>query len=207
MPRVLITGFERYGKEPINPTERIALELNGQVIGKALIYGLVLPVSYRSIKKMLPQVLADIDPDIVLSLGLSPQRTLVSIERIALNYVFSKIPDNDGIIIEHKKIIDNGPLALESTINVIEAANVMLKNGVPTTISYHAGTFLCNYVFYLILYYSRNHKRRVGFIHVPYTHRDVVFMLRNKVNKNPPSIHYDLLVNAIKKLILYLSEA
>ncbi len=205
MIRVLVTGFERFGREPLNPTEELVARLDGEVVGRAIIYGVVLPVSYNRSKRLIRLLLGNIEPDIILSFGLSSQRTIVSIEKIALNYAHSRTPDNDGIVLKHNKIIENGPLALESTLNVEEAVKVLLDNNVPAIVSYHAGTFLCNYVFYLMLYYSLHTSRIVGFIHIPYTHRDVVEIIRRSESRIPPSIDYEKLYYAIRKLILFLA--
>jgi len=206
MVRVLVTGFEEFGDEPVNPSRMLVRELDGQVLGRAQVYGFALPVSYSRVRRAVRYLLEDIDPDIVLSFGLSPQRTVVSVERIALNYAYSRMPDNDGVVLNHKKIVENGPIALESTINVFKTTELFLENGVPAIVSYHAGTFLCNYVFYLMLYYSINNKRKVGFIHIPYTHRDVINMLGGSKPKIAPSIDGDKLLQAIRKLVLYLAE-
>lgn len=206
MIRVLVTGFEEYGSEPINPSRSLATKLNGQVIGRAQIYGFILPVSYNRVRKAVKYLLEAIDPDVVLSFGLSPRRSVVSIERIALNYAYSKIPDNDGVVLSHVKIVDNGPIALESTIDILRIIDIFLNNGVPAVISYHAGTFLCNYVFYLMLYHSIDNRRKVGFIHIPYTHKDVINMLGRNESRIVPSIDADRLLQAIRKLILHLTE-
>ncbi len=206
MIRVLVTGFEEFGDEPINPSRILVTKLDGQVLGRAQIYGFVLPVSYSRVRRITKYLLENIDPDVVLSFGLSLQRTVVSVERIALNYAYSRIPDNDGVVLNHVKIIDNGPIALESTINVFKTTELFLENGVPAIVSYHAGTFLCNYVFYLMLYYSINSERKVGFIHIPYTHRDVINMLGGSKPRIAPSIDGDKLLQAIRKLVLYLVE-
>ncbi len=206
MIRVLVTGFKEFGDEPINPSRLLATKLDGQVLGNAQVYGFVLPVSYSRVRKAIKYILEIIDPDIVLSFGLSPQRAIVSIERIALNYAYSRMPDNDGVFLNHARIIDDGPIALESTIDARKITDLFLNNGIPAVVSYHAGTFLCNYVFYLMLYHSMGNRRRVGFIHIPYTHKDVIKMLRENKLKITPSIDDEKLLQAIKKLILYLVE-
>ncbi len=107
MIRVLVTGFERFGREPLNPTEELVARLDGEVVGRAIIYGVVLPVSYNRSKRLIRLLLGNIEPDIILSFGLSSQRTIVSIEKIALNYAHSRTPDNDSIVLKHNKIINN----------------------------------------------------------------------------------------------------
>ncbi len=206
MIRVLVTGFETFGDEPVNPSKELAIKLDGQVLGRAQVYGYVLPVSYNRAKKAVKYILETIDPRIVLSFGLSPQRTVVSIERIALNYAHSRIPDNDGVFLSHARIINEGPIALESTINTQRARDIFIENGIPAIVSYHAGTFLCNYVFYLMLYYSMVSERKAGFIHIPYTHKNIISMLRRNKIKTAPSIDEEKLLHAIRKLIINLVE-
>ncbi len=199
---IVVTGFDVYGSEVDNPTGRIALELNGVVIGGYLIHGLKIPVSYASVRRAVEIIYNYFNPRIVLSLGLSPPRPIPSIERIALNYADTKIPDTDGIVMRNKRIVNNGPLALETSVNVGALVDYLIAQGIPVTISYHAGTYLCNYLYYLLLYKGLQRRTKVLFIHVPRTRGEALMLLKS--SKTTHFVEYELLVEMIKHILKYL---
>ncbi len=202
---IVVTGFDVYGNEVDNPTGRIALELNGVVIGNYVVHGLKLPVSYASVKRTVEIVYNYYKPSIVLSLGLSPTRPIPVIERIALNYVDSKTPDVDGVVLRGKRIIENGPLALETNVNVESLVDYLVEQGIPVSISYHAGTYLCNYLYYLLLYMGLQRNTKVLFIHVPRTRNEALTMLKS--SRITHFMEYELLVNMVKHVLGYLTSS
>ncbi len=197
--KVLVTGFEPFGGDDKNPTEMIAKTLNGRTIDGAQITGKVLPVSVKHAGPKLEQILNELKPDIVINLGLAPTYSNIAVERVALNLLDARIPDNDGYQPIDEPIEKDAPIAYFATLPVRAIVKELKDNGVPAMISYSAGTYLCNYVMFKTLHYSKLHDypKKAGFIHVPYTPDQVVnkFFL---LGKNTPSMCLDLEIKAIE---------
>ncbi|NJE08128.1 pyroglutamyl-peptidase I [Thermococcus sp. M39] len=197
--KVLITGFEPFGGDDKNPTEMIAKTLNGRTIDGAQIIGKVLPVSVKRAGPKLEQILNELKPDVVINLGLAPTYSNIAVERVALNILDARIPDNDGYQPIDEPIEKDAPIAYFATLPVRAIVKELKDNGVPAVISYSAGTYLCNYVMFKTLHYSKLHgyPKKAGFIHVPYTPDQVVnkFFL---LGKNTPSMCLDLEIKAIE---------
>lgn len=197
--KVLVTGFEPFGGDDKNPTEMIAKTLNGRTIDGAQITGKVLPVSVKHAGPKLEQILNELKPDIVINLGLAPTYSNIAVERVALNLLDARIPDNDGYQPIDEPIEKDAPIAYFATLPVRAIVKELKDNGVPAMISYSAGTYLCNYVMFKTLHYSKlyDYPKKAGFIHVPYTPDQVVnkFFL---LGKNTPSMCLDLEIKAIE---------
>ena len=197
--KVLLTGYEPFGGHKKNPTMDIVSALSGKEIKGAMVYGKILPVSVKRAGPEIEKTLSDIEPDIVISLGLAPSYTSITVERVALNIIDARIPDNDGEQPVDVPIVEGAPLAYLSTLPVREIVTELKKRGIPAVISYSAGTYLCNYAMYRVLHYASIHgyPKSAGFIHVPYTPDQVVnryFM----IGKNAPSMHLDMEIEAVK---------
>ena len=189
--KVLLTGYEPFGGHKKNPTMDIVSALSGKEIKGAMVYGKILPVSVKRAGPEIEKALSDIEPDIVISLGLAPSYTSITVERVALNIIDARIPDNDGAQPVDVPIVEGAPLR--------EIVTELKERGIPTVISYSAGTYLCNYAMYRVLHYASIHgyPKSAGFIHVPYTPDQVVnryFM----IGKNAPSMHLDMEIEAVK---------
>jgi len=197
--KVLLTGYEPFGGHKKNPTIDIVTSLSKEEIKGAEIFGEILPVSVKRAGPLIDKLLDEIKPDIVISLGLAPTYTAITVERVALNIVDARIPDNDGLQPVDVPVVEGAPLAYLSTLPVREIVKELKNRGIPAVISYSAGTYLCNYAMFKVLHYASIHKypRRAGFIHVPYIPEQVInryFML----GRNTPSMHLDMEIEAIK---------
>ncbi|WP_457752845.1 pyroglutamyl-peptidase I [Thermococcus sp.] len=197
--KVLVTGFEPFGGDDKNSTEMIAKTFNGRTIDGAQIIGKVLPVSVKRAGPKLEQILNELKPDVVINLGLAPTYSNIAVERVALNILDARIPDNDGYQPIDEPIEKDAPIAYFATLPVRAIVKELKDNGIPAMISYSAGTYLCNYVMFKTLHYSKLHGylKKAGFIHVPYTPDQVVnkFFL---LGKNTPSMCLDLEIKAIE---------
>ncbi|HHC19143.1 MAG TPA: pyroglutamyl-peptidase I [Euryarchaeota archaeon] len=197
--KVLLTGFEPFGGDEKNPTELIVKHMDGKTIEDAKIYGIVLPVSVRRAGPKLENALKDIKPDISISLGLAPTYSNIAVERIAVNIVDARIPDNDGYQPVDEIIEEDAPLAYMATLPVRAIVKALRDSGIPAVISYSAGTYLCNYVMFKTLHFSKvnGYPRMAGFIHVPYTPDQVVkkFFL---LGRSTPSMCLELEMKAIE---------
>ncbi|HEV8595937.1 MAG TPA: pyroglutamyl-peptidase I [Thermoplasmata archaeon] len=172
MPRtILLTGYEPYGREAFNPTGEIARALDGHRIGGARVRGVRIPVAVEPAGPRLRKLLAALKPDGVLSTGVAPGRSTVSVERVALNVLDFRIADNRGRRYRDRPIRKGGPDAYFSTLPVRPILAALRRAGIPAELSNTAGTYLCNFAMYTVLDALAVDGRRVpaGFIHVPQT--------------------------------------
>ena len=176
----LLTGFEPYGGRGVNPAFEIMRRLDGLEIGGAEVAGRPLPVSYEALNGKIEELLEELDPALVISVGLWPGEPMIRLERIAVNVADFEIPDNDGLVVSDATIRGNAQTAFTATLplRAIEAA--LLSAGIPNRVSNTAGTFLCNATMFGFLQALAARGRAVpcGFVHVPYLPSQVADMLR-----------------------------
>lgn len=168
--RVLLTAFEAFEGETLNPSLEIALRLDQQVIGGHRVDTEILPVAFSRTHEPLRRRL-DTDPfALVIGVGLAGGRTSVSLERVAINLIDARIADDRGDQPIDQAIISDGPAAYFSTLPVKAMRQALIAAGIPAQISFSAGSYVCNQVFYLMLHELglRRSNARAGFIHVPY---------------------------------------
>ena len=177
--RALVTGFVPYGGRGRNPAAEIATALDGRTIFGMPVLGRTLPVSYSEISRSVEELLDELQPRIVISLGLWPGETAIRIERVGINVADFEIPDNTGRLATDELIVGNGPTALLASLPIRKIERALLDAGIPARISNSAGTFLCNACLYSFL--SGAEARRdgpvCGFIHVPYLPEQVAGLL------------------------------
>ena len=169
-PTVLLTGFEPFttGQGLIlnnNPTAQIVQRVAAE---SDHIHAAVLPVSYQRTPPALLQLFKEIRPRFWLGLGFAPHRTQVDIEAVALNVAHAERGDNDGRTPRDEEIVPGGPAAYRPPANHAATVDFFLKQDLATRISFHAGTFLCNAVFYIGCHQvAQNDLQVAQFIHVP----------------------------------------
>jgi pyroglutamyl-peptidase len=175
----LVTGFEPYGGRGVNPAGEIARALDGRTIAGVPVIGRALPVSFRSIAAHTSALLGELDPLVVIALGLWPGALMIRIERFGLNLADFEIPDNDGTVIKDGAIAADGSQALAATLPVREIEAALLAAGIPAQLSTSAGTFLCNACLYGFLLAAQRQRQPAlcGFIHVPYMPSQVAELL------------------------------
>jgi len=162
MTKVLLTGFEPFGKATLNPSGEIVKQISGDNIVTA-----ILPVAYAQSAERLLALIAEHKPDVVICLGQAEGRTHISPERIAINLDDARLADNEGVIRNDVPIVAGGPVAYESTLPIKEIIKAINDAGVPAAVSLSAGAFLCNHVFYVAQDYFKGTRVRSGFVHVP----------------------------------------
>ena len=170
MSLALITGFEPFGDFRENPAQQIAEQLHGQTIGDIDITSLILPVTYGRDTDILFPAIEELQPQLVLSLGLAARATCLQVERIALNLRNAEIAD--GQI----PILADAPAAYFATIDVDSVASAICRQSIPAQPHVYAGTYLCNHVMYQALHLAatRGLSLRSGFIHLPLSHEQVI---------------------------------
>ena len=166
-PRILLTGFEPFGGDPVNPSLLIARALDGEVVAGARVEAVELPCVFHRALSALDEALAHTRPVLAVALGLAAGREGLSIERVAINVDDARIPDNAGAQPVDEPIAPGGPAAWFSTLPIKAMAAELNAAGVPTSVSQTAGTFVCNHVFYGLQQRLVGTGVRSGFIHVP----------------------------------------
>ena len=166
---LVLTGFEPFDGSPINPSGQIAKALSGQTISGFTVCSCTLPVDSIRSPAALLSALRAYNPVAVICLGEAAGRPLVSIERVAINLQDYRIPDNTGNRIEDQPIVPGGPAAFFSTLPAREILIALRAAGIPAELSLSAGAYLCNQVFYSLMYTLSTQSLALpaGFIHLP----------------------------------------
>lgn len=174
--KILIYSFEKFREGfydlKSNPAYEVGKELRNKFSnGNADL--IQLPVTYDC-WEILKNKIDEFKPDFVLGLGIAIELNKVRVEKIGLNYKHSEMPDNSGTKFADEKIIPSGELSFETTIDVLSFVNTLKNDGVPAEISFHTGTYICNYTYYSCLNYLFNKETKVLFIHVPASPKEVI---------------------------------
>ena len=167
--KALVTGFEPFGGEPVNPAQR-AVEGLATRLGDIEIITQILPVSFARALPLLEAAILETAPAIVLCLGEAGGRCELSLERVAINLDDARIPDNDGRQPIDCPVTAGGPAAYFASLPVKAAAAALCDAGLPAVVSHSAGTFVCNHVFYGLLQFAATCRPAplCGFLHLPY---------------------------------------
>jgi pyroglutamyl-peptidase len=166
--RALVTGFDAFGGDVANPSYLAARCLPPRLATLQIVVA-ELPTSFARAPRRLRALIARVQPDIVLCVGLAADRAAISIERVALNLRHARIADNDGQQPLDKPVIASGPAAYFSTLPVMPIVRALARAGMPAEMSLSAGAFVCNHVFYHLMHAAAQSGRglRAGFVHVP----------------------------------------
>ena len=167
MKRLLITGFDPFGGESINPAWE-AVKLLPEKIGDYVLCKLEIPTVYALGARRVLQKALDVQPEVILCIGQAGGRGAVTPERVAINIRDARIDDNAGNRPVDEPVVANGPAAYFSTVPVKAMTEAITAAGFPGMVSNTAGTFVCNDVLYTLLHEFKDTDVRVGFIHVPY---------------------------------------
>jgi len=171
MRTILLTGFEPFGGESSNPSWDAVQLLDGwQPDDETIVRSIQLPCVFEASLTVIRAQLAALDPVLVIAVGQAGGRTCFSLEKVAINYNDARIPDNQGQQPFASATIDNGPAAYFSTLPLKHLVQQLRLQGIPADISFSAGTFVCNHVFYGLMHALANKPQvRAGFIHIPYS--------------------------------------
>ena len=169
--RILLTGFEAFGEDAVNPSWEIARALDGEVIEGATVHGVQLPCVFGASIEVLDRAIAEFKPVLVISLGYAANRSDITPERVGINIDDARIPDNAGQRPIDAPVVAGGPPAYFCSLPIKAMTKAMRDAGVAATVSNTAGTFVCNHICYAVM--DRLTKgaapkgTRGGFIHVP----------------------------------------
>ncbi len=170
--KILLTGFDPFGGEKINPAMEAVLAVSDSIAGAQIAKLIVPTVFYRSIETVLEAIEKE-KPDVVLSIGQAGGRRALTPEKIAINLNEAAIPDNEGNQPHDQSVYEDGPDAYFTSLPVRNMVDGIRSEGLPAAVSYSAGTFVCNHLMYGVLYHIDREfpDVKAGFMHVPYLHR------------------------------------
>lgn len=192
MKKVLLTGFEPFGGEAINPSWEVVKRLE-KTTDQYQILAKQLPCVFDRSLDYLYRFIEDINPDIVICVGQAGGRAEICIERIAINLNDATIPDNQGNQPIDTPVITQAPHAYFSTLPNKAMVNKMREAGIPTSLSLSAGSYVCNHTMFGLLHYLHLTQRSclAGFIHIPYLPEQGVF------HRNMPTMSLEILMKGI----------
>lgn len=193
--RLLITGFDAFGGDALNPSW-LAVEQLPEQIGDYDLHKLRISTRFGYAAQQILEAADTIQPELILSVGLAGGRDSITPERIAVNIRDARIPDNGGFQPQGTPVDPQGPAAYFSTVPVEKMAAAIRDAQIPASVSNTAGTFVCNDVLYTLLRHYADTNVRVGFIHVPRTPA-----------LGSPALPLDTIVQGLTQAILACSEA
>lgn len=167
MKKLLITGFDPFGGETINPAWE-AVKLLPGTLGEYVLCKLEIPTVFGLAARTVLEEAGKLQPDVILCIGQAGGRAAVTPERIGVNLRDASIPDNAGNQPREMPIVPSGPDGIFSTVPVSAMAEAIREAGLPGAVSGTAGCFVCNDTLYTLLHHYANTDVKVGFVHVPY---------------------------------------
>ncbi len=192
-PLVLLTGFEPFGGQSVNPSWEVARSLHGRSMAGAQVHALQLPCVFGQSLAVLQQALQALQPVLVLALGQAEGRSDISVERVAINVNDARIADNAGAQPVDTPVKAGAPAAFFSTLPIKRIVAGLRAAGLPASVSQTAGTFVCNHVFYGLMHALQGTAVRAGFIHLPLLPGQAA----GWPGSTPPSLPLDLQVKGI----------
>lgn len=166
--KIIVTGFDPFGGEKINPSIECVKALP-EVEGVELIR-LELPTVFKESAKSLNEVINEVKPDAVLSVGQAGGRPGITMERIAINVDDARIPDNITQQPIDETIQTEGAAAYFSTLPIKRIVKAIREAGISAEVSNSAGTFVCNHIMYQALFAATKADKpfKAGFMHIPF---------------------------------------
>lgn len=195
MKKLLLTGFEPFGGETVNPALEAVLRVDDSVGGYA-VRKLAVPVVFGLAGETVLREAARFHPDVILCVGQAGGRRAVTPEQVAINLRDAALPDNAGNAPRELPVVPGGPDGLFSPLPVRRMAEAITRLGLPGAVSYSAGTYVCNDLLYTLLHALRFTPVRAGFLHVPY--------LPEQAHPEQPSLPLSDIVRALEAALSVL---
>ncbi len=190
--RLLITGFEPFGRETINPSWEAVKRLE-DAIGDWKLKKLQVPTVFGAAAEVVLQAAEAYAPDVILSVGQAGGRCAVTPEWVALNLREASMADNVGYMPQEEPVVTGGPAAYFSTLPCRRMVEAVKACDIPCALSYTAGTYVCNDLFYTLRHHYEGSATRVGFLHVPY--------LPGQAGGRAPSLPLSVIVQALRAAV------
>lgn len=164
--RVLITGFEPFGEDTVNASWEAVSRLEGRV-GDWEVEKLLVPTVFGEAAEKVLEAARELQPDVILCVGQAGGRAMVTPEMVAINLRDASIEDNAGKKPRDEPVAPRGPVAYFASVPVRKIVESVKGGGISCGISYSAGAYVCNDLFYSLRHHFEGSGLRVGFIHVP----------------------------------------
>jgi pyroglutamyl-peptidase len=196
LPRVLLTGFDPFGGENLNPSWEAVRRLDGERVHGHRLVAEQLPTCFGDSLRRLRAALARIKPELVVCVGQAGGRSRISLERVAINVDDARIPDNAGTQPIDRAVVRGAPAAYFTSLPIKAQLAALQKAGLPAEISQTAGTFVCNHVFYGLMHALREKPQiRGGFVHIPFLPEQAV------AHPGAPSLALDTIVASLRLIV------
>lgn len=197
MGSILISGFEPFDGDAVNPSWSIATALDGRELAGHRVKAVQLPVVFGLAAQRLQAAIRSSRPAMVLALGLAAGRHELSIERFALNHADARIPDNAGQQPKDSRILDSAPLAYATSLPVAAILARLRAQGIPVAASLSAGAYVCNDLFFRLMHALAKRKAPppAGFVHVPYASEQL------GARSGVPSLPLATLIQAVAEIV------
>ena len=190
--KILITGFEPFGGETINPSWEAVQRLPDE-IGSYRLTKLQIPVEYEKAADLVAERASFCKADVILCVGQAGGRSGVTPEAIGINLRDATAPDNAGLLQQNIPVIPGGPAAYFATAPVRDMVKAIQAENISASLSLSAGAYVCNDVLYTLLHRYHGTNTKVGFIHVPY--------LPEQAKEGVPSLSLEKIVSALTAAI------
>lgn len=199
--KILVTGFDPFGGEKINPAIESVKKLNDEIAG-AKIIKLEIPTVCHESLRVIDEAISKYDPDVILSIGQAGGRSDITVERIGINIDDCRIPDNAGNQIIDEPVFKDGPAAYFVNLPIKAMVAKIQDYQIPASVSNTAGTFVCNHVTYGVrhLIETKYPGKKSGFIHIPFLPQQVID------KKNMPSMSLNTIVMGLTAAIEAIVE-
>lgn len=199
--KILVTGFDPFGGEKINPAIESVKKLNDEIAG-AKIIKLEIPTVCHESLRVIDEAISKYDPDVILSIGQAGGRSDITVERIGINIDDCRIPDNAGNQIIDEPVFKDGPAAYFVNLPIKAMVAKIQDYQIPASVSNTAGTFVCNHVTYGVrhLIETKYPGKKSGFIHIPFLPQQVID------KKNMPSMSLNTIVTGLTAAIEAIVE-
>lgn len=194
MKKILVTGFDPFGGDSINPALEAVKQLKNKQYHNVELVTQEIPTVFHKSIAVLKQAICEQKPDIVICVGQAGGRHDITVERVAINVDDARIADNEGNQPIDETIVSDGPAAYWSTLPIKAIAKNIREAGIPASVSQTAGTFVCNHLFYGLahLIATEHPDIRGGFIHIPFLPEQTIH------HAGAPSMSLEHIVRALE---------
>lgn len=199
--KILVTGFDPFGGESINPAIESVKRLPDTIAGAEIIKMEIPTVFHKSIN-VIDEAIKEHDPDVILSIGQAGGRYDITVERIGINCDDARIADNEGNQMIDEPVFADGPAAYFVNLPIKAMVSEIQKAGIPASVSNSAGTFVCNHITYGVrhLVETKYPGKRSGFIHIPFLPNQVLD------KKGQPSMALSTIIDGLSAAIKAIVE-
>lgn len=173
--KILVTGFDPFGGEKVNPAFEAVKLIPDEVCGAEVIK-VEIPTVFEKGPKVVEEAIEKYNPDVIICVGQAGGRAGISLEKVAVNLRDCSMPDNEGNKMIDRPIAEDGETAYFTTLPVKAMRTYLEEKGIPVHLSYTAGTYVCNDVMYSLLYLldKKYPNKKGGFLHVPFDTSQVI---------------------------------